>query len=533
MLAVALLCSLAIVLFGECSSVELKHHNYKEMLDYMVKIHKKCPEITRPYVLEGKTVMNRSLAVLEMSDNPGKHEIGEPEFKYVGNMHGNEVVGRELLLALLDYMCDQYKAGNKTIVKLLESTRIHIMPSMNPDGWEIATESFKKTGKKDWLKGRSNANNVDLNRNFPDLDRIVYRNHEKNNHIKEKTHDQQKNPIQPETYMAMEWIQEVPFVLSSNLHGGDLVANYPYDESQSGAPQEYSKSPDDSTFRYLAESYSLWHATMAKPHESCDDMPDNEKFLKQKGTTNGAAWYSVAGGMQDFNYLRTNCFEITLELGCDKYPPENALPQFWEDNKDALINFMWQTHIGIKGVIRDAQTKKGIASATVKVHNLTSDADINHDITSAHDGDYWRLLIPGSYMVTVTAPGYLPQTKCMEVTNPFRTEAKEVDFELQPLREDAMSVKADVDPSCAHLNMVPNAVMEEKGDQEKQKIKHILQNKYQENFEGDDDDDDEIERWYDNSYDGSRLMSSNYMEDLEYLEELKDLQKLLDGYLQE
>lgn len=49
--------------------------------------------------------------------------------------------------------------------------------------------------------------------------------------------------------------------------------------------------------------------------------------------------------MQDFNYLSSNDFEITLELGCEKYTIESELEKEWERNKNALINLIWQVNL--------------------------------------------------------------------------------------------------------------------------------------------------------------------------------------------
>lgn len=144
--------------------------------------------------------------------------------------------------------------------------------------------------------------------------------------------------------------------------------------------------------------------------------------------------HSLAG-MNDFSYLHTNCFEVTVELSCDKFPHASELPIEWENNRESLLVYMeqvrliWttflslilqffflnllyeqnrklhylfayallfyicssnkagyliflpltfclQVHRGIKGVVRDKDTEAGIADAIIKVD------DIDHHIRS-------------------------------------------------------------------------------------------------------------------------------------------------------
>lgn len=56
-----------------------RYHNYEDMLDFMQRVHQKCPDITYLYNLTGhpdKTVEGRNLAVIVISDDPQRHEVG-------------------------------------------------------------------------------------------------------------------------------------------------------------------------------------------------------------------------------------------------------------------------------------------------------------------------------------------------------------------------------------------------------------------------------------------------------------------------
>ncbi|KAL6110575.1 cpz [Pungitius sinensis] len=403
-----------------------------QMYSLLKRTAAKCPQITHVYSI-GRSTEGRDLLVIEFSDNPGKHELLEPEIKLVANMHGNEVLGRQLLVYLAQYLCSEYALGNQRIQTIINTTRIHILASMNPDGYELAASEVEDNSDPElanqeghllngWTNGRTNAQNIDLNRNFPDLTSIFYRNrrsrHYRIDHIAIPD-AYWFGKVAPETYAVMKWIRSLPFVQSASLHGGDLVVSYPFDFSRH--PQEekmFSPTPDEQVIKQLARTYADAHATMSNNDtERC-----GASFYQTRGIINGALWYSFAGGMSDFNYLHTNCLEITVELGCDKFPSEAELYPEWKRNKEALLSYMESVHRGIKGVIQDVDGK-GIKGAIISVRG------VRKDITAAEDGDYWRLLNPGTHILTATAKGYSRVSKRVYLPHNMN-KAGRVDFVL-------------------------------------------------------------------------------------------------------
>ena len=132
------------------------------------------------------------------------------------------------------------------------------------------------------------------------------------------------------------------------------------------------------------------------------------------------------GGMQDWNYNWHNDLELTLELSQSKWPGAGTLPQYWEDNRESLMWFLGQARRGVHGCVVDAATKKPVA-AQVNVQEIDKPV-----VCSQLHGDYHRVLMPGTYSLKFTAPGYKDATYPNVMVEDNETKPTVLNVELQP-----------------------------------------------------------------------------------------------------
>lgn len=339
----------------------------------------RCSNISRVYSI-GKSVNHFPLWVIEISDKPRQRE-SEPAFKFIGNVHGDEPVGREVLMHLANWLCDNYLKDSLATL-IVENMHLHILPTMNPDGFA--------------LRWRGNANNIDLNRDFPDQFFPV------NNDIDYR---------QPETRAIMNWVKQEHFTASASLHGGALVANYPWDGTRDTSKHYYG-CPDDKTFQHMASVYSRSHYNMSLSKEF------------EGGITNGAFWYPIYGGMQDWNYIHGGCFELTLEISDTKWPKADELPIIWEHNRMSMLNLLASLiKSGVHGRIFAADTGRPVPGS-VMIKGIDSKVS-----ASSTFGDYHRIVAPGeTYEVVASMRGFRQKSTRIRLEQ----EAVSLDFILDP-----------------------------------------------------------------------------------------------------
>lgn len=340
---------------------------YDAYIDMMYQFAQDHPDICEVFSI-GQTTEGRELMMAKISDNVASRE-SEPQFLYTGTMHGDETAGFVLFLRLIDYLLTNYGI-NPEITDMVNNMEIWINPAANPDG--------TYAGGNNTVNGstRYNANNVDLNRNYPDP---------------EDGPHPDGNAWQPETLAFMQMAEENNFVMSANAHGGAEVLNYPWDTWPTLAA-------DNDWWIYVCREY-VDTVHLYSPSNYLTDL--------NNGITNGYDWYTTSGCRQDYMNYFQQCREVTMEISGTKLLSPSQLPSHWDWNYRSFINFIQQASYGINGIVTDMETGDPLeAMVYIEGHDI----DSSMVFAEPTNGFYQRMLDEGTYNLTFLAPGKYPVT---------------------------------------------------------------------------------------------------------------------------
>ncbi len=326
----------------------------------------------------GTSIGGRKLYVAKISANVSQ-ELGKPAIFLTSTMHGDEATGYGLMLRLIDSLLTTYGQAS-AVTNLLDKAIVLINPNANPDGTYYSGNQTVAGAI------RGNKNGIDLNRNFPDP-------------------WFGKNPdgktTQTETQIMMDFAKSTPIVLSANFHGGAEVVNYPWDYYLTSEKIH----PDKEWFFSASTEY----ANLAQANGNAYYFTD----IEPTGVTNGAEWYRITGGRQDYMNYFHHCREITIEISYPKLVGSDQLPYYWRANRKALFAYMNRVITGIHGTVKDSDGNNLKAIVTAVGH----DKDSTQTWSNNTNGKYFRLIAPGTYTFSYAAAGYNTEQRTITLSS--------------------------------------------------------------------------------------------------------------------
>jgi carboxypeptidase D len=342
------------------ASTAEEYHNYVALTAELKSLQARYSNFSELESV-GKTKKGREIWLMRLSHNIAANQ-SKPKLLYVANMHGDEVVGRELSIYFIRYLLAG-ATDNPRIRSLLQGSEIFIIPSMNPDGFENSA--------------RANANGKDLNRNFPDF---------------VTSPNDQLQGRELETQAIMNLHAKHHFVSGLNFHGGEVCFNLPWDTIQNSPNSK--KFGDDHILAPMGRAWADANPTMEA----------NTSF--DRGLTYGYEWYPVHGGLQDWSIYYRGSMHATVELSYVKWPPKTQLPIAWEENREAMLSHLERSILGVHAFVTNSVNGSAVENVTVNVASSTRSVAFKTAYTS-------RATTEGRQVVTFKAAGY--QQKTLEI----------------------------------------------------------------------------------------------------------------------
>ena len=124
-----------------------KYLSNDELFQFIEDFNGKYIELTRVYEIGNSTIKHQPLKVLAISNSiNASRSLLKPSIKLIANQYGNEALGRQLLVYLVQFLLENYPK-NGLIKRLIDTIEIHVLFSMNPDEFDLAREGDCKSHK--------------------------------------------------------------------------------------------------------------------------------------------------------------------------------------------------------------------------------------------------------------------------------------------------------------------------------------------------------------------------------------------------
>lgn len=332
---------------------------------------------------------------LKLSDNPSLEE-DEPSFYFMGAHHAREPISAEMVLTILDHLLDNY-GSDPAITNLIDNSQIWFIPLVNPDGHKIVFDETNIWYRKNIRDNNGNGyldyggwsgypDGVDPNRNYGFQWGLVGAS----DNPADETYHGPEAFSEPEVAAMRDLLAAHHFVAGISYHTyGELVLHpFGYNEN--------IWSPDHEALNDLAVAMAM--TIPAAGGGYYNPVP---------------AWelYPCMGTTDDYSYGVRGIFGYTIEMATQFIPPASQVETICQNNLQAALTLLDRVGQAVlTGQVTDSQSGDPLR-VRVEVAGVDDTGAYKEPHTSSSlYGRYYRLLLPGSYDVTFSQYGYLPQS---------------------------------------------------------------------------------------------------------------------------
>lgn len=385
------------------------YRTYAQVLAELQLIESTYPEICKLYDIgdsRGKQYFNagknnymnyqHDIWALKVSSNVNLDE-DKPAIFYMGAHHAREPLSTEVTMYILNHILQQY-GTDPDITNSVNTKEIWFVPIVNPDGHKIVLDQIDLTWRKN-IRDNDNNGQITLSPNFNNYPDGVDPNRNygwqwggegSSSSMNSLTYRGPAAFSEPEVQAMRDLMADRHFVAGITYHTYSELVLWPYGYTSNAT------APDAAALSALGVQ-----------------MAQTIPRLGSGYYTPQPSWalYPAAGVTDDYAYGKHGIFCYTIELATQFIPPSSQVVQVCQGNlQAALILLNRVDRSTLTGTVTDAVSGDPVV-ADVYVNGIDNTGLYREPYRSnAQFGRYFRMLSNGSYNVTFSAFGYLPQT---------------------------------------------------------------------------------------------------------------------------